>query len=619
MTNATMGTSTLGGVKKQEEPKELKSVQSEKDQGIAKRVFVRFLKWRDNRNLKHEYFRYRTPIEYWDDGNMRFNNYRPRPDWKDDWQSNTSDITTHAKLMAIVSQQVVNQYGIAFSPRLKRDPFSIITAQVLQDIYDFTESGSGLGTRDGDLDLLFEVLQAAKEGTVIGFEGWRKAKNWEGVDARLIPLEDIYPSDLTKFHMEDQQRLIWRSVINKDEFDDKFSTWYQYKLVKIRDNVSMSGNEETSFFNISNQIIENQVEILRYFDKLNDEFFVVANGILIVDPNSAGSKLSNLRKDGELGFWKTVFEVYGPFFYGRSLPDLMQDAQDGIDFLFNAMYDKEILAVMRPLLIGGVNQIIDDYNRPGEMAQVADINQIKEMDYKGADISSLRILEQLQNRQNFVSSIDAPGQGIAGSTKTATEVDRAREAAKRISTLLGTFVKYGKTQKARLRAGTIQQYAFKSDKFKNFITDNTKMFGSGRTGSRTVRITDKPSPSNQVGVSNRLQTEASFMEGGIKKNQIFELSPKQIRDFEYNIKTEAPTEIEKDLESALGMQFYQIARQAPDLFDQAEAAKVAADATKQDYEKVKAKEQPPVTGTEEEAEKPELIPSLQSIISKQGA
>lgn len=616
MTNAAVGTSTLGGVREGEEPEVLKSVQSTADQEISNRVFVRFLRWRDNRNLKHEYFRYRSPIEYWDDSNMRFNNYRPRPDWKDDWQANTSDITTHAKLMAIVSQQVVNKHKINFVPRLRRDPFSKLKSQVLQDIYDFTESGSGLGTRYGDLDNLFTVLQASKEGTVIGFEGYRKTSQWEGIDSRIIPLEDIYPSDLTQFHMEDQQRLIWRSVINKDEFDEKFSKWYQYGKVKIRDNVSGTGNEEMSFFNISNTIIENQVEILRYFDKLNNEFFVVANGILIVNPTSSGSKLSNVRNDGELGFWKTVFEVYGSFFYGRSLPDLMKDAQDGIDFLFNAMFDKELLSVMRPILTGGINNILDDYVRPGEFMEVTDVDQIKELDYKGADTSSFRILQQLQDRQSFVSSIDAPGQGIAGSTKTATEVDRAREAARRISTLLGTFVKYGKQQKARLRAGTIQQYMLQSKKFRDFITDNTKLFMSNKTGSRTVRITDQPTASNQAGFSPKLAAEANFMEGGADKNQIFEMTPAQIRDFEFSIKIEDPSEIEENLKAALGVQFYQVAATRPDQFDQEESSKIFAESTKQDWEKVKAKEgaQMPLG---EEPEEPQLTPSLNSLISKQ--
>ncbi len=609
-----LGVTTLGSVTKDEEIK-IKPAQPQTEQLIANRIFVRFLRWRDNRNLKHEYFRWRTPIEYWDDANMRFNNYRPKPDWKDDWQANTSDITTHAKLMAIVSQQMVNKYRITFMPRLKRDMFARAESNVLQDIYDFTESGSGLGTRNGELDMLITVLQASKEGTVIGFEGYRKTKNWEGIDSRIIPLEDFYPSDMTQFSMEDQQRVIWRSVINKDEFDDKFSKWYQSDKVQIRNNVSQSGNEETSLFNISNTIIDNQVEIIRYFDKLNNEFFVMANGILIVDPNSPGAKLSNIRKDGELGFWKTVFEIYdGRFFYGRSLPDLMKDAQDGIDFLFNAMYDKELLAVMRPILIGGINQIIDDYNRPGEMAQVADINQIKEMEYKGADTSAFRILQQLQDRQSFVSSVDSGGQGIPTGKKTATEVDRAREAARRISTLLGTFIRDGMVQKARLRVGTIKQYLINSEKFQQFTTDNTKL-RNGKTGTRTVRLTNQPAPTFKPGVSRKLQEEAKIQEGGIEKNEIFEMTPQKIKDFEYTIKTEAPSQIEEQLKAALGVQFYQVASQRPDQFDPEESARIFAEATKQDYDKVKAKgEQQPLA---EEAEEPKVTPSLQSLISQQ--
>ena len=113
----------MTGVKEKEETQAPKNPQSQTDQDITGRIFQSFLKWRDNRNQSYNYFRNRTCYEYWDDSNSRFNNYRSRPDWKEEWQANTSDTTTHAKLMAIVAQQIVNRYRAIFKPRFSRDIF----------------------------------------------------------------------------------------------------------------------------------------------------------------------------------------------------------------------------------------------------------------------------------------------------------------------------------------------------------------------------------------------------------------------------------------------------------------------------------------------------------------
>lgn len=596
----------------EEEKKEPVSPQGNTEQKIATRIFRNFLKWRDNRNMSFAYFRGRTCLEFWDDCEQRFNNYKVKPDWKDDWQANISDITTHAKLMAIVAQSTVNRYKPVFSPRFGRDFVSELRSQILQDIYDFTESGSGSGTRNGELDNLLITLNTAKFGTTIGFEGYKKTSLYEGIDSQIIPLEDYYPSDMTKF-ANDQVRCIWRSIISEDEFDENFSAWHQYDKVAIR--VKAGDSQPTTFFNISNEIQDKQIELLRYFDKLNDEFYITANGVLITKPDST---LSARRKDKELGFWGTLFEPYGQFTFGRSLPDLMKDNQDGIDFLFNAMYDKELLAVMRPMMVGGVNQIVDDYNYPGRMVNVNDVTQVKEYPLAPPDLNSFRILKELQDRQHFVA-VDQVSQGVSMGKKTATEVERAQEAAKRLSSILGTFVKHGLVQKARLRTGIILQYLIKSPKFRQFVSENVKLFETGKAGARTIRIKPKGqlAPTTGMGFSPRLAAEVGIMRGGARGNEIIEMTPEQIADFEYKIDVKAPSSIEMSpaLKRAFDIQFSQTAFARPDVYDQNAVAKDYAEAMGKDYEEVRVKEgEQPIMPEEGAGGAPPQVPSLQGML-----
>jgi len=594
----------MTGVKEKEETQKPKPIQSQTDQDIAGRVFQSFLKWRDNRNKSFNYFRNRSCYDYWDDSNKRFNNYRVRPDWKEEWQANTSDTTTHAKLMAVVAQQVVNRYKAIFRPRFNRDIFSQLRAQILQDIYNFTDTE----VRNGEMDTLFTVLKAAREGTVIGFEGYKKTKLFEGIDSRFIPLEEYYPSDMTKFNIKDDLKKIWRTVITKDDFDEGFQNWYQRDKVKTR--AEATANEELSFFNITDDIENDQVEILRYFDKLNDEFFITANGVLIVNPNSQGWKLTDRRKDKEDGMWKTVFEAFDNFFfYGRSLPDLMQDAQDGIDFLFNAMFDKEILAVLRPMLSGSINQETDDYMYPGKITKVADVDQFKEMPVSPPDLTSFRVLKELQDRQHFIS-VDQVSQGVSMGKKTATEVERAQESAQKLNSVFGVMIKDALNQKAHMRAGIILQYLIKSKKYSQFIIENIKMIGNGKLGTRIIRIKEKLASADKAGYSKQLAAENALIKG---EREIWELSPKEIEDFEYSITTESPTTIEVSpaLQRAYDLQWVMGARGNPQ-YDQESVERIHTQAMNKDWEEVKAKEQQkmPMPG-EPGAEGGKQLPQLQ--------
>jgi hypothetical protein len=562
-----------------EEKIEINPPQSEEDQAIANRIRTYFDRFKKDRDKAFTYFRNRNIFQYINDSNARFNNYREKPEWKDDWQSNVSDITTHSKLMAIIAQVVASRLRPEFYSKFQQNIFADFKARLFTDIYDYIDNVE----RSGDIDALFMTLRAAREGTVIGFEGYKKTKLYDGIDSQTIPLTDFYPSDITKFHMRDQLQCVWRSVIDFTDFKEKYDGWYQADKVKVRGSIT---TEEVPFFSVSQDLENDQVEILRWFSKFDDEFFVTVNGILITDPKSAGCKLSNRRKDGEMGFWKTVYEPFDDnFFYGRSLPDLMSDNQDAIDFLFNAMFDKEILAVMRPILVGGVNSLTSDYLYPGRQIQVTDVQQIQEMKFDGPDLTAFRILKELQDRQHFVS-VDAVSQGVSLGKKTATEVERAQEAAKRIMTLFITMLKDGVKQQARLRVAIIQQFYLKKSKFYPIILRNTKLT-SGRFGTKIVRVKgqNELTPKRDSGYSKLLEIENALIKGN---SEIWEITPQEIKDFEVEVGVRVPSTTEQSdaLNKAFAREFVTVAFARPDVYDQKVVARKFAEIMNQDPEEV---------------------------------
>lgn len=208
-----------------EEKIEVVPPQSEGDAKIANKIWTQFERFKKNRDKSFAYFRNRSLIQYIDDSNTRVNNYREKPSWKDEWQANISDITTHSKLMAIVAQVVVNRLRPEFYSRDDQSYVAQFKSHLIGDIYEYLDSVGQPEGRNGDIDDLFMTLRAAREGTYIGFEGYRKTKLSEGIDAQSIPLENFYSGDVTRFSMKDQLRCVWRSVIDEYDFKEKYNGW----------------------------------------------------------------------------------------------------------------------------------------------------------------------------------------------------------------------------------------------------------------------------------------------------------------------------------------------------------------------------------------------------------
>ena len=569
-----------------EKDKIVKKWQSVKDKEIADKVWFNFDKWRNNRNMAFANFKNRTLFEYLNDNQARFNNYREKPSWKEEWQANISDITTHAKVMAIVANVLSVRMKPEFYSTFKKDMFAEVKAKILQSIYEYIDKNE----INGDLFDLFVTLKTARDGTCITFEGYKKTKLYEGIDAQIIPLEDFYPSNVAEYDIQKQYKAVWRSIVSVDDFDDYYSDYYNYD--KVKEIMSVDGEEKT-IFKISNDIGQDQIEILRYFDLLNDEFFVTANSILIIKPDGIQNKLSKRRNDKKMGFSKTVYEPFDDFFYGRSMVDLMSDNQDGIDFLFNAMFDKEILAVLRPILVGGQNSLSNDYMYPGKVTSVLDTTQIKELAITSPDSVAFQVLQELQNRQQFVTTGTAQS-GVSEGGKTATEVERAEEAARRILTLFNVLLADGIKQRAMLRADIIIKYYLNKKGLEPLILENVKLI-SGKTGTQIIKVKpkDKLAPVvNEYGMSNELMEENTNIP---TESEIHEITPNFFKDYKYGISVRTPSVVEYSnaLQKAFDREFFTTAIQLPDLFDKKAIAKRYSESMNQNWEELKSNEEQP--------------------------
>jgi hypothetical protein len=342
--------------------------------------------------------------------------------------------------------------------------------------------------------------------------------------------------------MKDIHRCIWRKVWS-------FQDWKDSRLDADgfidTDKVKSAGairSDTTSFFDVSVDLRDDQVEELLWFDEVNNEFLIVANDILITKKDN---KLSTIAPGKCLPFVKNVFEPFSPhFFYGRSLAMIMGPTQEAIDYMFNGMFDKTMLDVMRPILVGGINDMVDDYIAPGVMTEVADVKQIRELDVKPIDLTAFRVLKELQDRNTF-ASVDAPSQGkISLGSPTATEIERVQEAAQKMFGMFNVLMKNAYAYEYGLVGYLIIDKYFKRKDFDQFFIDNAKL-RNGKIGTRVVRIMSGnklPMDRNEIGYSPSLVEEAEKLYEG--ETEIIAFSPKMYKDYKFKIEARVAPAIE---------------------------------------------------------------------------
>lgn len=545
-----------------------KPKQEEKETAIVKKINEYFTTWKMRKNRTFPRFGLsatgteRTLIEAIDYSNNLVDNYRVKPAWKEEWQANLSDITLHSKLMAVLANAISQRFVAEYFPRLKRDRTSTFMANTMDDIAKYIYTNE----RNGHLDQLFTALKCLREPGCIKYIGYKDVPYFQGMDIQYVKLEEFYPERLDTIFLHENHRAIWRKVWSFQDWKDART----YQGFVDTDKVQKAGavrSDNTTLFDVSTELYEDQVEELLWFDEVNNEYYISANNVLITKPES---KLTTISPSGKLPFIKTGFEPFDPhFFYYRSLAMVMGPTQEAIDYMFNGMFDKTMLDVMRPILVGGINEMVDDYIGPGTFTEVADVKQIREMDIKPLDLTAFRVLKELQDR-NIMASVDTISQGkISLGNQTATEVERAQEAAQKMFGLFNTMTLDALSREYYLLGFIIIDKYLRRADFKEFYLENSKLLDN-KIGTKVVRITKEnqlPVDRDQFGYSKQLEEEGFQNFKG--NTEITMFSPKLFKDYEFKVEARVAPAIEnsKYLKKALLnqklIQFYSMPQAFP--------------------------------------------------------
>jgi len=570
-------------------------VGTEIEKGILSEVTSLFRSTQNERNANLEYFDGNNLVEYIDDSVRRFVTNEDKREDIEDWQARVHDPFTRNKVLAILGKVVDVIPMVEFTPRGDED---LLKAEILNTLFEYSDD-----VDEAEEFFVYFLLEALVKGTAIGYEGVEMKsrdvrevikyndgdelthKKGKAITRRLvskiIPLEDFYPSSLGYRRIKDMPYCFWRKVFTEEQFKANFSNYAKSEFVKSFRS-SLVTEEARPFYldYISTDLSDGEIEVLRYYNQETDEFIVVANGVWlnpiegeIVSPLPFNHKM--------LPFYEMRYDVFGAdFFYGKSLPDRMKKMQDVLNVLHNMLLDQSFLTIFPPILVAGVDDIEDDFLRPGRRITVDTGGLPIDKAYQKLDLGTPTGWHQfiLNYTKGIMeeSSLDQVQQGVAGvgGRTTATEI---RSAAAGVVSLLGLFAKFiksGLRQRALLRAKNILQFYTdpKNPIIEQVLGDGGRKEMQGAfnvfeidsspftPGDRGVKIVEIFSDKKQLPTQRQLKIRTRIDEKttGKKINRV-NITPKYLRNFQFDMKMRANPNSpgSKELDRALEVQFQQ--------------------------------------------------------------
>ncbi|MCK9371300.1 head-tail connector protein [Candidatus Dojkabacteria bacterium] len=583
----------IGEVKKEESSYE-KWEASDREKELMKHNRVLFRLAAEQRNQSFANFDGMSLIPYIEDSYQRYNTNVNIRDDIEDWQSIVHDGFTRNKVNAILAK-VISVLPIA--EVVGRGDEDMSKGLIMSNLYEYSED-----VDDYDKFMVSWIQEAIIKGTAIGYEGQetrtRKVRNVKGsgdditvsegeikenkLFAQVVKLEDFYPASIGIGSVKEQPRCFWRNVMYFQQFEQDFSMFDKSKYVEPH-KTTYGENEPRPYYQdyISDDVQDGQVEVIRRYDRDNDQFIIEANCVWlnpIVTKDGTEEICPLPFNHKELPFFDIKYQQFSSdFFYGKSLPDNLKSMQDVLDVLTNMLLDQSFLTIFPPMLTNGFDSIEDDYLRPGRRTPVdtggLPINQA----FMKLDLGTPGNWHQfILNYTRTVmeeSSMDkvSSGQAGAGDRTTAQEIRVAAEGVSAMLGLFGRWVKYGVKRKAYLRTKNIAQYwmdanspmveqiggegaSAEANKAFNTFKIDSAVLSNGKRGSKIIEIyknkEDMPTAAQQkiksdiYELSNNRKIEYVAIEASYIPNM----------DFDIKLVPSTKNDTNKDMEKALQLE-----------------------------------------------------------------
>jgi hypothetical protein len=486
-----------------------------KDDAEFSSFWGKFLKYRENRNQSVRFFNKgglsRNIIDYVKDSVDRMNEYHPKPEWKESWQSNTFDPVTRNKVITVLSKLVSARLAVEVLVK-SNSIFNTADSKQRASVYGDLLEAANQHNKEHE-QLVWEMFTGMSEGTVIGYEGWLKDKRtiefvkefnpdtgerktesvtydcWDDVYGEIVPIEEFYPETIwvnsRDFHHKVKRCFRVREM-TMDGFTDVFGRYPNADKVKPAGFYYDSGYFS---WGIGSDIKNENVQVVEWFDEVKDQHKIWANGVKLY---SGPIEFNHKRKP----FWISIAEpIHHQFLYGKSFPDKLMSMQDMNNAVLNNVLDQLFIILNSPTFVdGNIDDLDDSYMEPNKIYQMDPGTKVQKGTLGNVDQTSFQVL-QLIKRSMEESSVSAQAQGIdTGGRKTRYEVQTLQENSLNVASLFLQMAESAMQHKYFLRLYNILQYYPQpseaqdgSTRFKFLVLENKKLT-NGKVGKKLIQI-----------------------------------------------------------------------------------------------------------------------------------
>lgn len=481
-----------------------------------------------------------------------------------DWQSNYFIPRTYGLVMSTLSEFAINKPDISVEPDTKSEAVRVPYMQAVMH--------ANWRKNKGNSEILFALLDAIKLGTSIIEIGYRRTtreiKEITDYDTETEKIQwkkgEIFDFDDVYFEVVNP-RFFWvdesaNSVANANDcarqyifseekfhqiFDSKFK---KAKDVRTRGKLIEDNIDEQVFFGPNVQ--KGDISVFRYFNKVKDSMWWIANGELLNDPDDP---IPYHHK--QLPFVDIKIAPYDKYtFYGLSLPHLIKDIQHELNTLRNMKVDQTHLNIFSPFFYSAEEDIDETIFaiEPGIGLPVADPQNFQFFKQSQIGEDGWRMSNAFDDDSRQATGFDLRLQGLP-SGGTATETAILKETSlKRINLYIRFLEELSMPDFAELWGDTIQQFYFQSSEVKTKKTKTTN--GNEKEEIfRSLKIPKSDIASfrnvNQVGDFNFLDVTSEDIRG----------------KFGFNVRIGTSIAISKELDKQTKLQLLALLGQDPSI------------------------------------------------------
>ena len=537
-------------------------------------VYEKYIKWRSLREQPYKQFNNQTLTNYLLEARKKFWGYLPVSFDQDTPQFFFPE--TRNEIIQILSK-IAN---LRLKPVFEGvEGFDIIKATILQDLFEYWRRKT-----NRKIENFWQFLYNVINGTVVTFVAYnsrvKKVKNItlhdpetgeteyeestkdeSDVKETIVNLEDLYVPKIWEPSIQEQEELIWRTLMKWSDFKNSFEGYESIDFV-----YPGSQFADTSIFKdfLAYDVRGGDfVEVIKYFNAAKDQYAIIANGVLLNPLKRKGNQeIAPLPwNHKKLPFAKTIFEpIDANFFYGMPLAQKVKSPQEALNRMWELLLDREERAIAAPILTNDPSIEAGLEYKAGRFYQVqGDPNSnYRELQISPATSSYWNALTTLQG------IIQKTGSGGVGpiiatkqprsATEKSIESQRQRETAglyflfyqdlleQKVWLVLKNMIQFYTAQRVEKILGQRKFYKILS-------LVGVSLFGGG-LGNREIRISDEVSPPEELRKESYLRSLL-----GKERVEIIEVTPKALQLLNFDIKINFEIENSPETERALYLDY----------------------------------------------------------------